>query len=308
MKALVYTGPRALDYRDVPAPEPGGDALIAVAHVGICGSDMHAYAGHDERRPAPLILGHEAAGRVIAGPGEGTRVTINPLVTCGECEACRAERDNLCPDRQIISMPPREGAFAERLAMPARNLLAIPDHVPSEKAALAEPLACGWHAVRLAEEVLDRPLGQARCRVLGSGAIGLGAALVLAARGGQRKRTPRRRDRSYRAWRVLGRAGHPADDASGDHLHRHLYLYRAGFPRHGNGNVRRSARAARLARGQAAFRGGARLRRLARGPGGRPEDHAGTLVMQLRQTFRLVMQAVTLRRSSGSRTMLGMVG
>ncbi|MFP3921457.1 MAG: alcohol dehydrogenase catalytic domain-containing protein, partial [Dichotomicrobium sp.] len=183
MKALVYTGPRALDYRDVPAPEPGGDALIAVAHVGICGSDMHAYAGHDERRPAPLILGHEAAGRVIAGPGEGTRVTINPLVTCGECEACRAERDNLCPDRQIISMPPREGAFAERLAMPARNLLAIPDHVPSEKAALAEPLTCGLHAVRLAQGALDRPLAEARCQVIGAGAIGLGAALVLAAWG-----------------------------------------------------------------------------------------------------------------------------
>ena len=59
MKALVYTGPESLDYREAPAPEAGADALIRVAHVGICGSDMHAWAGHDERRPAPLILGHE---------------------------------------------------------------------------------------------------------------------------------------------------------------------------------------------------------------------------------------------------------
>jgi len=183
MKALVYTGPDTLEYRDVPDPEPGADALIEIAHVGICGSDMHAYAGHDERRPAPLILGHEAAGRVIAGPGEGTHVTINPLVTCGSCEACRAGRDNLCPERQIISMPPREGAFAERLVMPERNLVAIPDDVPTEKAALAEPLACGWHAVRLAASALDRPIAAARCSVIGAGAIGLGAALVLAAKG-----------------------------------------------------------------------------------------------------------------------------
>lgn len=183
MRALVYTGPETLEYREAPDPEPGQDALIEIAHAGICGSDMHAYAGHDERRPAPLILGHEAAGRVAAGPGAGKRVTINPLVTCGQCEMCHAGRDNLCPTRQIISMPPREGAFAERLVMPARNLVAIPDHVPTEKAALAEPLACGWHAVRLADSALDKPLAQARCRVLGGGAIGLGAALALAARG-----------------------------------------------------------------------------------------------------------------------------
>jgi len=183
MKALVYTGPDTLEYRDVPDPEKAGDALIEIAHAGICGSDMHAYAGHDERRPAPLILGHEAAGRVIAGPGEGARVTINPLVTCENCEACRAGRDNLCPERQIISMPPREGAFAERLAMPERNLVAVPDHVPTEKAALAEPLACGWHAVRLAASALDRPIAAARCTVIGAGAIGLGTALVLAAKG-----------------------------------------------------------------------------------------------------------------------------
>ncbi|HSF95347.1 MAG TPA: alcohol dehydrogenase catalytic domain-containing protein [Thermohalobaculum sp.] len=184
MKALVYTAPEALAFRDVPDPAPAaGDALIEVAHVGICGSDMHAFLGHDERRPAPLILGHEAAGTIIAGPGAGDRVTVNPLVTCGTCEDCTAGRENLCAKRQIISMPPREGAFAERLAMPPGNLVAIPDGIPTEKAALAEPIACGWHAVRLARRALNRPLEEARCLVLGGGAIGLGAALVLAARG-----------------------------------------------------------------------------------------------------------------------------
>jgi len=183
MKALVYTGPESLDFRDAPDPTPGGNALIRVEHVGICGSDIHAYLGHDERRPAPLILGHEAAGTVVEGPGAGKRVTVNPLVTCGTCEDCRAGRENLCPKRQIISMPPREGAFAELIAMPPGNLVEIPDGVPTEKAALAEPLSCGWHAVRLARRALNKPLEEARCMVFGGGAIGLGAALVLQAQG-----------------------------------------------------------------------------------------------------------------------------
>lgn len=184
MKALVYTGPERLDYREAAEPEPGpGEALIKVDAVGLCGSDMHAYLGHDDRRPAPLILGHEAVGTVLQGSRPGTRVTVNPLVTCGRCAYCREGRDNLCPDRQIISMPPREGAFAERLAMPEANLVTVPEAVETLHAALAEPLACGWHAVRLAKQMLVRPLAEARCLVYGGGAIGLGAALVLAVHG-----------------------------------------------------------------------------------------------------------------------------
>ncbi|MGN7870670.1 zinc-dependent alcohol dehydrogenase [Paracoccus sp. 22332] len=184
MKALVYTAVKQLDLRDAPDPVPGPeDALIRIEAAGICGSDMHAWAGHDERRPAPLILGHEVAGTVIAGPMAGQRVAINPLVTCGTCRFCRAGRDNLCTTRQIISMPPREGGFAEYLAIPARNLVAIPDSISSQQASLAEPLACGWHAVRLGAAALDLPLDQARCLVIGGGAIGLGAALVLRAMG-----------------------------------------------------------------------------------------------------------------------------
>jgi threonine dehydrogenase-like Zn-dependent dehydrogenase len=92
---------------------PSGECLVRVEAVGICGSDMHAYLGHDERRPAPLILGHEAAGVVVDGPLQGKRVTVNPLATCGKCRACLSGRNNLCPNRQILSMVPRQGAFAE---------------------------------------------------------------------------------------------------------------------------------------------------------------------------------------------------
>jgi L-iditol 2-dehydrogenase len=194
MKALVYTGKESLEVLDYAQPEPrDGEVLIRVDSVGICGSDMHAYLGHDERRPAPLILGHEAAGVVVGGASDGRRVTVNPLVTCGGCRACQAGQDNLCPDRQIISMPPREGAFAQWLTMPEGNLVTVPDHVRFEQAALAEPIACGWHAVRLGRRALgltDRSTagtsgqdGAVRALVLGGGAIGLGAALSCQAQG-----------------------------------------------------------------------------------------------------------------------------
>jgi threonine dehydrogenase-like Zn-dependent dehydrogenase len=183
MKALIYDAPETLGFRDAPDPTPGaGDHLIRIEAVGICGSDMHAYLGHDSRRPAPLILGHEAAGLIVGGPREGERVTINPLVNCGTCPACSSGRENLCPKRQIISMPPREGAFAQYVAMPETNLVPVPDGVPLGKAALAEPLAVSWHAARLGLEALH-PSDDRRAIVLGGGAIGLAAALALRAMG-----------------------------------------------------------------------------------------------------------------------------
>ncbi len=182
MKALVYTGVETLEYRDVADPAAASDThLIKIDSVGICGSDMHAFLGHDPRRPAPLVLGHEGAGTVVGGVLDGERVTINPLVTCGTCAACVAGRDNLCPTRQIISMPPREGAFAEYVTMPEANLVIVPPAVSFEKAALAEPIACGWHAVRLGKVTVGGEASSAL--VIGGGAIGVGAALSLKAQG-----------------------------------------------------------------------------------------------------------------------------
>lgn len=181
MKALVYEAVGTLSFREVPDPAPvEGEQLIRVGAVGICGSDMHAYLGHDDRRPAPLILGHEAAGCVIGGARDGERVTVNPLVTCGTCPACKSKRENLCPKRQIISMPPREGAFAQYLTMPEVNLVTIPEDVPFAKAALAEPLAVSWHAIRLGLSSLH-PESRRKALVLGGGAIGLAASLALRA-------------------------------------------------------------------------------------------------------------------------------
>jgi threonine dehydrogenase-like Zn-dependent dehydrogenase len=186
MKALVYTGPNALEWRDEPEPTLGDhEVLVRVEAVGICGSDMHAYHGHDSRRPPPLVLGHEAAGRIVGGPNDGRPVAVNPLVACGACDFCEGGRPHLCPSREILSMPPRPGAFAEFVRAPERNAVVLPDGLDAAEAALTEPLAVSYHAVLQGARLLGRTLAASRCAVLGGGAIGLGCALVLAWQGAQ---------------------------------------------------------------------------------------------------------------------------
>jgi threonine dehydrogenase-like Zn-dependent dehydrogenase len=132
------------------------------------------------------VLGHEAAGRVVSGSNAWRRVAINPLVTCGTCDFCESGRPHLCRSREISSMPPRPGAFAELVRIPEHNVVTIPDGLDSAKAALAEPLAVSYHAVNHGAALLGRPLAASRCAVLGGGAIGLGCALVLALHGARK--------------------------------------------------------------------------------------------------------------------------
>ncbi len=183
MKALVYTANEEMTYRDEPPPAPApGDALIAIDSVGICGSDMHAYLGHDPRRVPPLILGHEAVGTVLEGATPGQRVVLNPLISCGVCDDCLGGRQNLCAERDLIGMY-RAGAFAEQIAIPERNLIPVPDGILSAQAALTEPGATGLHAILLAERVLARPLSESRALVFGAGSVGLLTALLLRDKG-----------------------------------------------------------------------------------------------------------------------------
>jgi len=184
MKALVYTQPNKVIYREEADPVLSeGDAKVRVEAAGICGSDLHAYLGHDNRRPGPLILGHEAAGVVVGGSMDGQKVVVNPLVTCGHCSACLSGRSNLCAKREIISMAPRQGAFAQFLSVPEHNLIPVPEGMNMAKAALAEPIATGWHAVSVAAKAMHRPLAESRALVFGGGAVGLSAALSLHAQG-----------------------------------------------------------------------------------------------------------------------------
>jgi len=178
MKALVYTGTQLSEIRDVPVPESGdGQSVVDLAFCGICGSDMHAWHGHDERRVPPLVLGHEAVGVAANGPLQGARVAINPLMTCGTCPSCVSGNEHLCADRELIGMRV-PGAFAEKVAISNRNLTVLPDDLSFVEAALAEPLACSVHAARLALQHADNDTS-ADIVILGGGAIGLLAGLVF---------------------------------------------------------------------------------------------------------------------------------
>ena len=102
MKALVYTGEKELQYIDFNDPiRKENEELVKINSVGICGSDMHAFLGHDERRPSPLILGHEPSGVIIGGTNDGKKVTVNPLVTCGVLAAL-LERHSSEKDRKSV--------------------------------------------------------------------------------------------------------------------------------------------------------------------------------------------------------------
>jgi len=183
MRALYYTGTMQCELREAPDPIAGNDEVhIDVSCCGICGSDMHAWHGHDPRRVPPLILGHEAVGTPRNGKYSGQRVAINPLHTCGHCRHCLNGDDHLCPDRQLMSMQ-LPGAYAEQTVAAERNLFPLPDGLSDEDAALAEPLAVCVHAVEVARKTARRPISESKCVVLGGGAIGVLTGLVLADQG-----------------------------------------------------------------------------------------------------------------------------
>jgi 2-desacetyl-2-hydroxyethyl bacteriochlorophyllide A dehydrogenase len=183
MQTLVYTAPNRIELQDTPRPPPhAGSVRLRVDAVGICGSDLHAFKGHDPRRQPPLVLGHEFVGTALDGAHAGRRFTANPLVTCGKCRYCLQGRGNLCSDRGMIGMN-LPGAFADELAVPLACLVEVPATLSDRGAALTEPAATVVHVLALAARACAQPLHEARTLVLGAGAIGLLAALALQHRG-----------------------------------------------------------------------------------------------------------------------------
>jgi len=183
MKALVYTGTQAMQYREEPDPQiKPGESLVRIEASGICGSDMHAWHGHDARRVPPMILGHELAGVVESGAHQGQRVAINPLISCQRCRDCLAGLPNLCAQRDLLGMG-RPGGYAQKIAVPDSNLFQLPDTLSSLHASLMEPTAVSLHAIHLAEKILSRPISESRTLVIGGGAIGALAVLLLEQKG-----------------------------------------------------------------------------------------------------------------------------
>ncbi len=179
MKALELISASTFDLIEKPAPEPGpDDLLVAVRACGICGSDIHGMDGSSGRRIPPLIMGHEAAGTVercgsnVTNWSEGDRVTFDSTIYCGECDYCHSGRVNLCEDREVlgVSTPDfrRQGAFADFVLVPARICHRVPDEVPFEEAAFAEPVSVALHAVNRVQ--IEK--GESAV-VVGAGLIGL---------------------------------------------------------------------------------------------------------------------------------------
>ncbi|MGB1251388.1 MAG: alcohol dehydrogenase catalytic domain-containing protein [Candidatus Promineifilaceae bacterium] len=183
MRALFYTNPNEMAYRAAPAPiVTEGELLVQITAAGICGSDMHAYHGHDARRVPPMVLGHEAAGVVLNGARAGQQVALNPLITCGDCFYCKLGRSNLCANRAMLGMS-RQGAMAEQVTIPAAFAMPTAPNMNPVHASLMEPTACAWHAIDLVERAAFYPLAESKILVIGAGAIGILTALLMHHRG-----------------------------------------------------------------------------------------------------------------------------
>jgi threonine dehydrogenase-like Zn-dependent dehydrogenase len=183
MRALVLRDFYDIAVEERPDPVPGsGQAVVEVIATGICGSDFHGYSGENGRRHPGQVMGHETVGRIYElGPDAealsvGQLVTVNPVMSCGECWACQSGQEQWCSRRVVLGVAPEiPAAFADRVAVPAANIVALPEDMPEELGALVEPMAVGYHAVRRGQ-----PRPEDRVLVIGGGPIG--QACLLAAR------------------------------------------------------------------------------------------------------------------------------
>ncbi len=187
MKSMMLTGIRQMEMaeRREPAISRPDDVMLVIDTVGVCGSDIHYYAtGRIGSQVVhfPFPVGHECSARVLeVGPAvrelkPGDRVAVDPAISCGECDQCRANRRHTCRNLLFMGCPGQiDGCLCERYVMPAESLYRIPDAMSMEQAALVEPLSIGLYAVKL-----SIPMRGARIGILGAGPIGL--SVMTAAR------------------------------------------------------------------------------------------------------------------------------
>jgi threonine dehydrogenase-like Zn-dependent dehydrogenase len=177
VRALHFDG-SAVRLVERPEPLPLADhALVRVSLAGVCNTDLEIAKGYLGFRG---ILGHEFVGRVVLGPGEwvGARVVGEINFACRSCPSCARGLWRHCPNRTVMGIAGADGAFAELVRVPVRNLHAVPESLPDDVAVFCEPLAAAFEIV---EQVEVAP-GE-RAVVLGDGKLGLLAAQVLALAG-----------------------------------------------------------------------------------------------------------------------------
>ncbi|WP_336339462.1 zinc-dependent alcohol dehydrogenase [Haloarcula brevis] len=182
MKAIVQTGPRAVEVQERKQPEPGPDEILVEVHsAGLCGSDAGAYSyeGGYEWIPVPRIMGHEYSGRVAEVGDDvetfevGQKVVEEPIHDCGHCFQCKNGQENVCQNFSITGMH-GDGAYANYTLVEERHLHAVPEGVPLREAAITEPTSIATRAV------LDQSRLTSGDNVLveGPGPIGVLTAIV----------------------------------------------------------------------------------------------------------------------------------
>jgi 6-hydroxycyclohex-1-ene-1-carbonyl-CoA dehydrogenase len=188
MKACVFRGAgQKLTYEDVPVPVPGkGEVLIKVAACGVCHTDLH-YIDHGVptfKKP-PLILGHEASGTVsqlgegVTALKVGDKVLAPAVLSCGTCRNCRIGRENIC-DSGVMFGNNVDGAYAEYMKAPAKDLFILPDAIPLEEGSIiADAVTTPFHAVVNRGEVKAGD----RVVVFGCGGVGLNVVQIANAVG-----------------------------------------------------------------------------------------------------------------------------
>lgn len=184
--AILHGGAKTLAIEDITVPRPApGEALIKVAACGVCHTDLH-YIDHGVptfRKP-PITLGHEASGTIIMEwekfrPGD--RVLIPPVFSCGECKLCKADRDNICTNQKILGSS-INGAFAQYVKVPEKDLMRLPDEIPLEEGCIiADAISTPYHAV------MNRAKIQAGQRVIvfGCGGVGINVVQIAALAGAE---------------------------------------------------------------------------------------------------------------------------
>lgn len=189
MKAAVFHGrDRGIEIEDVPVPKITSDQiLVKVAACGVCHTDLH-YIEHGVptfKKP-PIILGHEASGTVeqsgadVTALVEGDRVLIPAVLTCGRCALCRMGRENICSNMKMLGNH-FDGAYAEFVAVPAKDVLKLPQSIPLKEASIiADALSTPFHAVKNRARVQPGDT----VAVFGCGGVGINAVQLAVAAGG----------------------------------------------------------------------------------------------------------------------------
>jgi threonine dehydrogenase-like Zn-dependent dehydrogenase len=181
MKAVVVDGPRRFSIQERAVPAAAGNALVRVSAGGICGTDLKVVNGEVPTR-TPVILGHEIIGQVEVsapgpGPQAGTRVVVDPSISCGQCRVCRRDLPQLCPNGGLMGRD-ADGGFAALIAVSAANLHPIPDSMPAADAVMLQVMSTCVHA----QSRIGVGLGDTAV-VVGLGVAGLLHVRMLAVRG-----------------------------------------------------------------------------------------------------------------------------